>query len=261
MSLKRIRSLIIDDDPFIHNLLRDKLQQHIPQVEVVATANSGEEGLQAIEHFKPEVIFLDVEMPDMTGFEMLQKLNAIPFQIIFITSYRHYAIKAIRFNALDYLTKPIDLGELKNAIKRCRAKLGNASENNPLKQALINLKTKNAADQTLILHTQEGSLHIQLSQIIRIEGERNYSRIYLVNQKKKIASKTLKDLEEILDDKGFFRCHKSHLINARHILAYPTRYSLMLSDQTLIPVARRKREAFRDWHDRMVDNPVKTLTQ
>jgi len=122
MQHNKIKCLIIDDDPFIRDLLQDKLSQYLPEVEVLTTASSGLEGLQKIAHYQPDLVFLDVEMPDMTGFEMLFKLEDISFETIFITSYSHYAIKAIHFDALDYLVKPIDLGELKAAIKRYKKK-------------------------------------------------------------------------------------------------------------------------------------------
>jgi two-component system LytT family response regulator len=188
-------------------------------------------------------------MADMTGFEMLAQLETINFQTIFITSYSHYAIKAIRFNALDYLVKPIDLGELKQAIKRYKSNIKENKRPDNIQQALTNLKTKNAADQTLILQTQEGELRLVLKDIVRIEGERNYSYIYLANNKKKLASKTLGDLEELLNDKGFFRSHKSHLINHTHIKSYPNSVTIILSDDTEIPIARRKKEAFKLWYE------------
>ncbi len=140
MQTEKIRSIIIDDDPFIHDLLQDKLNLYLPEVTIMANAFNGKEGLEKIETFQPDLVFLDVEMIDMTGFEMLMQMEKIPFQTIFITSHTHYAIKAIRFNALDYLIKPIDLEELKNAINRYKK---NSKENNPqenLKLALQNLK-------------------------------------------------------------------------------------------------------------------------
>ena len=249
MQTEKIRSLIIDDDPFIRDLLQDKLNQYFSEVEVMTTASSGTEGLQKIATYKPDLIFLDVEMADMTGFEMLAKLDKINFQTIFITSYSHYAIKAIRFNALDYLVKPIDLGELKQAINRYKENIKENKRPDNISQALANLKTKNASDQTLILQTQEGEMRLVLKDIVRIEGERNYSYIYLANNKKKLASKTLGDLEELLNDKGFFRCHKSHLINHSHINSYPNSITILASDGTEIPIARRKKEEFKLWYE------------
>ncbi len=249
MSSSKIRSLIIDDDPFIQDLLKDKLGQYFPEVEVVGSATSGARGLELIEAQQPDLIFLDVEMADMTGFEMLARLNDIYFQTIFITSYSHYAIKAIRFNALDYLLKPIDLGELKQAIKRYKSNVEKDRFPDNIQQALINMNTKKVADQTLILQTQEGELRLVLKNIIRVEGERNYSYIHLANSKKKLTTKTLGDLEELLGDKGFFRCHKSHLVNFSFIKSYSNSTTILLSDDTELPVARRKKEEFKDWYE------------
>lgn len=240
--------MIIDDDPFIQDLLQDKLSQFVPEVELAGMASSGEEGLQLIKTCQPDLVFLDVEMTDMTGFEMLTQLDAVSFQTIFITSYSHYAIKAIRFNALDYLVKPIDLGELKQAINRYQQNIENSQRPNHIRQALKNLSTKNVSDQTLILRTQEGDLHLTLKDIIRIEGERNYSYLYLTNSKRKLTSKTLGELEELLEDKGFFRCHKSYLVNHTHIASYLNSFSVLLSDGLEVPISRRKREIFKRWY-------------
>lgn len=216
----------------------------------MAMASSGEEGLEKIKNYQPELIFLDVEMADMTGFEMLAKLEEINFQTIFITSYSHYAIKAIRFNALDYLVKPIDLGELKAAIKRYKKKVEINDSSINIKQALFNLKAKNDADKKLILQTQEGEMRLPLKNIIRAEGERNYSYIYLANGKRKLTTKTLGDLEDLLNDKGFFRCHRSHLINLLHIQSLPNSIAVLLSDGTEVPISRRKKEEFKNWYER-----------
>lgn len=251
--MNKIKSLIIDDDPFIRDLLQDKLDQYFPEVEVLSMASSGTEGLQKIKTFQPDLIFLDVEMADMTGFEMLAQLVDIKFQTIFITSYSHYAIKAIRFSALDYLVKPIDLGELKEAINRYKSFRKKNTTPNKIKEALYNLQTVNSSEKLLTLQTQEGELQMMLKNIIRIEGERNYSFIYMTNQKKKLASKTLGDLEELLTDKGFFRCHKSHLINFSHIQSYPNSTSVVLSEGTNIPIARRKKEEFKTWWETYQD--------
>lgn len=247
MSEEKIKCLIIDDDPFMRDLLSDKLNQHIPEVEILAKATSGTEGMEMIQNHKPELIFLDVEMLDMTGFEMLAKIKEITFEIIFITSYSHYAIKAIRANALDYLIKPIDLGELKTAIKsyKTRALKSSQTKNGSMQNRAANSFSLN----NLILQTQEGELHLSLTDIIRIEGERNYSFIYLTNNKKKLVSKTLSGLEELLSENDFFRCHKSHIVGANHIVSAPRAYSIELSDAVKVPVSRRRKDAFNVWFE------------
>lgn len=242
-----INCLVIDDDEFIQDLLSDKLEVHFPELQILAKAKSGSEGIEAISNHKPQLIFLDVEMLDMTGFEMLSKIDAIDFEVIFITSYSHYAIKAIRFNALDYLIKPIDLGELKKSIQRFKTRTSKNLGRAKVQTAIQNLASENHQDQKLILQTQEGELFFSLKDIVRIEGERNYSYIHLANNKKKLVSKTLLDLENLLDDKGFFRCHKSHIINRNYIMEGPNRIHIKLRDELVVPLSRRKKEAFKVW--------------
>lgn len=248
MSFHKITCLIIDDDPFIRELLLDKLDQYFPDIKVLSAVNSGEKGMQEISKLNPELIFLDVEMADMTGFEMLSQLSEINFQTIFITSYSHYAIKAIRFNALDYLLKPIDLGELKKAIKRFKAYNKVELQKENLSLALKNVANKNVSNHMLNLKTQDGDLRLVLNDIVHIEGERNYSYIYLKNGSKKLVTKTLIELEELLDSKGFYRCHKSHLINAKHITSYTNGNLIQLSQTITIPVSRRKKKPFLEWY-------------
>lgn len=246
----QIKSLIIDDDPFIQQLLKDKLNQFFSEIIILDTASNGLEGLKKINFYQPELLFLDVEMTDMTGFEMLSRLEHISFQTIFITSYSHYAIKAIRFNALDYLLKPIDLGELRGAIRRYKIKAKTKQAPTNVQQAIQNMKTKQVSHQKLTLQTQEGELRLMLKDIIRIEAERNYSYIFLTKNRKKLISKTLSNFEELLADKDFFRCHKSHLIN-RHHIQNSNSYMLTTSDGIDIPIARRKKEVFKKWYEQL----------
>ena len=246
--IQPIACIIIDDDPFIQDLLQDKLQQHFLEIKVVGIGKNGQEGIQQINDLKPHLVFLDVEMSDMTGFELLSQLPSIDFKVIFITSYKHYAIKAIKFNALDYLLKPFDLGELKNAVKRFKESQRQDATNTTIQRALSNLKSKTSADQTLALRTQEGELYLALKNIISIEGDRNYSRIHLTQNRSELVSKTLSTLEELLEDKDFFRCHKSHLVNKLHIISEPKALTVTLSNQTTVPVSRRKKDAFKEWY-------------
>lgn len=249
MKSDKIKCLIIDDDPFIRELLQDKLIQYFPEVHLLSMACSGHEGLQKIASFQPELIFLDVEMADMTGFEMLAQLSDITFQTIFITSYSHYAIKAIRFNALDYLLKPIDLGELKKAINRYKKHINTKPNQENLVLALRNMNAKNIADHMLVLKTQDGALKLILKDIVHIEGDRNYSYIHLKDGSKKLVTKTLNDLEELLDSKGFYRCHRSHILNREHIINYTNGTKVELSNTIIIPVSRRKKKQFIEWFE------------
>lgn len=248
MNSEKIKCLIIDDDAFIRELLQDKFDQYFPELEVLSRASSGREGLQKIAAYKPDLVFLDVEMTDMTGFEMLAQLSEVNFQVIFITSYSHYAIRAIRFNALDYLLKPIDLGELKKAIKRFKDHTRRKPQKVNIALALRNSSTENVADHMLILKTQDGALKLILKDIVHIEGDRNYSYIHLQNATKKLVTKTLSDLEELLDSKGFYRCHRSHILNREHIVKTKG-ISVELSNNVQVPISRRKKKQFLEWFE------------
>jgi len=242
----KIKSLIIDDNSFVIDLLSDQLRQFHPDVEVMGIAKNGTDGLTKINLFKPDLIFLDIEMDDMSGFDMLSQLEDITFQTIFITSHSHYAIKAIRFNALDYLLKPIDKQELSQAIKRHTSSAALQENKAQVKQALINLQTKNVEDQSFLLQTQKGTLRLFLKHIVKIEGERNYSYIHLADNTKVLSSKTLGHFEDILSEKGFFRCHRSILINRYHIDHLGT-HDFILKDQSKIIVSRRRKSEAKSW--------------
>ncbi|MFK5855449.1 MAG: response regulator [Bacteroidota bacterium] len=243
----KVRSLIIDDNSFIINLLSDQLRQNHPEIELLGYAKSGTEGLNKIRTLKPDLIFLDVEMDDMTGFDMLTRLDDISFQTIFITSHSHYAIKAIRFNALDYLLKPINERDLARAIKRHSSKSILPENKNHVHKALINLQTKKVEDQTLFLYTQQGLLRLALKRITKIESDRNYSYIHLSNNTKVLSSKTLGYFEDILTEKGFLRCHRSFLVNHFHIKTIRNQDSFLLQDNSTVPISRRRKSEVKSW--------------
>lgn len=240
-----IRSIIVDDNPFNIEVLSDLLLEDASKVKLVGTAKNGKEALDLIESEQPELVFLDVEMPDMNGFEVLAALKEINFQTIFVTAHSHYAIQAIRFNALDYLVKPINPNELQQAIRRYRSN-GKTDYQNQIKNALQNMDKKNTLDQVLFLPTQEGGIKMALRDIIKIEGDRNYSTFYLSTNKTKISSKTLGHFEEILKDKSFFRCHRSYIVNRYHIESIK-KDTFLLKDASEIPISRRRKAAAKAW--------------
>ncbi|WP_223034248.1 LytR/AlgR family response regulator transcription factor [Hanstruepera marina] len=241
--MKTFKALIVEDNAFMAAVLQDLLQLHSKEISVLSVANSGKKALEMIVATKPNVVFLDIELPDMTGFELLNKLPEINFKTIFTTAHSHYAIKAFRFNALDYLVKPVNEEELKEAVKR----LGNSKDKTEeIKTALSNLKAKSVDDQKLILPTQQGTFRIALKQIIYIESERNYSYIHIVNGKKELSSKNLAYFEEILKDKAFFRCHRSYLVNKRYIKAI-SHDAFILKNGFELPISRRKKTEAKDW--------------
>jgi two-component system LytT family response regulator len=243
----KIKSLLIDDNTFIANVLLDQLKENHTEIEVLSIAKNGKEGLEKIKLLKPDLIFLDIEMPDMTGFEMLNQLDTINFQTIFITSHSHYAIKAFRFNALDYLVKPIEEKELASAIRKLSIYKGKSRNHNKIQKALENIKAKNVSDQALFLQTQNGMIRLPLKQIVKIEGNRNYSDIYLSDNTKLLSSKALGYFEDILSDKHFFRCHRSYLVNGAFINGIKKTSHFLLKNDTEVPISRRKKNTAKSW--------------
>ena len=241
--MKPIKALIVEDNTFMATVLHDMLKQHAIDIAVLDIADTGNKALQLIASEKPNVVFLDIELPDMTGFELLQQSGDINFKTIFTTSHSHYAIKAFRFNALDYLIKPIKENELDEAIKRLLKSAGNNIE---VKHALSNLQSQSVEDQKLVLPTQNGTLRLPLKQITHIEGERNYSYIYLSNGSRELSSKNLAYFEDILIDKNFFRSHRSYLVNRYHIESLKTD-QFVLKNGLEISISRRKRAEADSW--------------
>jgi two-component system LytT family response regulator len=240
----KVKALLVEDNPFMATILSDLLQENHPEVEILGVAENGYEGLKKINQLQPDLVFLDIEMPDMNGFEMLREIGEINFQTIFITAHSHYAIKAFRFNALDYLVKPVNAEHLNQSIKRFKS---NRSTNAyQMQQALVNLSTENIEEQKLVLATEKGILHLPLKNIIKIESERNYSFIHLSDRKKELSSKTLSHFESILSDKGFFRCHRSFLVNRYHIDSVG-QDSFNLKDSSKVPISRRKKSEVKKW--------------
>ena len=241
--MKPIQALLVEDNAFMAAVLSDLLQQNASTIAVLGIAKTGKEALELIASLKPDVVFLDIELPDMTGFELLQQLDDINFQTIFTTSHSHYAIKAFRFNALDYLIKPIKESELDEAIKRILKSSSNSIE---VKNALSNIESQSVENQKLVLATQNGTLRLPLKQITHIEGERNYSYIYFANGSRELSSKNLAYFEEILTDKSFFRSHRSYLVNKYHI-EYLKNDHFGLKNGVEIPISRRKLTEANTW--------------
>lgn len=242
-SKEPLRALIVEDNAFMATVLQELLQEHAAAISVAAIAATGAEALQLIASGKPNVVFLDVELPDMSGFELLQQVADIHFQTIFTTSHSHYAIRAFRFNALDYLVKPVQESELDEAIRRLLKSANNGEE---VRQALSNLEAQPVENQKLVLSTQNGTLRLPLKHITHIEGERNYSYIYLSNGSRELSSKTLAHFEDILSDKRFFRCHRSYLVNRYPIEAIQNDH-FVLTSGVKIPISRRKKAEADAW--------------
>ena len=239
-----IRALIVDDEPYCGEVLTTLLQKYCPDVQVLATCFSGAEALKAIGEQQPDLVFLDVEMPRMNGFEMLEQLPAVNFHLIFTTSYDQYALKAIRFSAIDYLLKPIDREELQKAVQ----KVGQHVQR-PMTQQLEILLQKMAhpspAINKLALPTMEGLQMVTIDSIINCESDGNYTIVLLKNKQKLVVSRTLKDIEGLLDEHPFARVHHSYLVNLNEIEKYVKGEGgyLVMSNGSTIDVSRSKKES------------------
>ncbi len=209
------RAIIIDDESFSRQQLRLGLEDQALPIDIVAEANNGVEGLRQIEIHQPDLVFLNIEMPEMNGFEMLQKIKNPTFYIIFITSFDKYAIKAIRFSALGYLLKPIEQDELCAALQRFEQKsMMNFEQTKKYNNLLQSIKEQSFK---VTINTNEGTLYFDTDDILFLEGQSNYTKFYFINKKTLLTSQNLKNYENILDDYGFIRIHKSLIVNKIHI--------------------------------------------
>ena len=241
-----LTAVIIDDDESNISSLKEKLNRHCPQVQVIAACDNAIDAIDVIETKKPEVIFLDIEMPVMNGFVMLQQLNYKNFELIFTTAYDHYAIRAIRFSALDYLVKPIEIEELKNAVSKAEEKRNRGTPNPQLEILLEQMLTKHSDSLRIAIPTTEGLQFIKLKEIIYMEATGNYTFFYLKDKQKIIVCRTLKDFEEMLPGDTFLRIHHSYIINKEYVEKYIRGEGgqVVLSDGTTLDVAKRKKTEF-----------------
>jgi two-component system LytT family response regulator len=239
-----IKALVIDDEESAINVVKLLLQKYVPEITTIHTAIGSTQGLQLINEIKPDLLFLDVEMPLITGFELLEKFPNHSFDVIFITAYDHYAIKAIKFSALDYLLKPIDADELKLAVEKFLLKKNNAS-NKPLYDNLFYNLHQPETDYRLAVATLDGTFFYNPTEIIRCEAVGNYTRLYIKDKKNIIASRTLKEYEDILSDQQFLRVHRTHLVNIQYISSYTRDHELKMKDGSIVTISRRKWDSIK----------------
>jgi two-component system, LytTR family, response regulator len=241
-----LTAIIIDDESHSRNALKQKLANHCPELLLVAECADGEEGIQNIEQLKPDLIFLDVEMPRMNGFTMLQQLSNRNFELVFVTAYDYYAIKAIKFSALDYLVKPVEIEDLKLAVQKAMQKRQPSSGNERLELLLQNMMNEKKEQHRIAIPSMDGLQFINLDNIIYLEAQSNYTFIYLAGQHKITVSKTLKDFEELLPPAIFIRIHHSHIVNKNAVEKYIRGEGgqVVMSNGATLDVARRKKEEF-----------------
>ncbi|HET6226983.1 MAG TPA: LytTR family DNA-binding domain-containing protein [Bacteroidia bacterium] len=242
-----IKAIIVDDELGARESLSKMIEKNCKQLEVIAKADSMLAAFEAITTKQPDLVFLDIEMPNGNAFDLLEKFKEINFNIIFTTAYDHYAIKAIKFSALDYILKPIDPEELVEAVKRFEKK--QKGEPNVLdkqfKTLLSNVRPENKLKKVGI-PDGDGLVFINLADIIRCESDGNYTFFILTNGKKIIASRTLGEYEQMFTEDNFFRVHRSHLINLQHVKKYIKGEGgyVIMADDSQVEVSRRNKNEF-----------------
>lgn len=232
-----MKAIIIDDEEDARIVLEQMLKKHCPDVQVIAKAHSIETGIAAIQKLAPDLVFLDVELQPGNGFDILERLPNTNFEVIFTTAYDHYTLKAIKFSALDYLLKPLDIDELKEAVEKAHKKSSSFSR---ITNLLLNLKE--GKPKKICINCQDGIYYIDPEEIIRCEADANYTRFFLTENKTVTASKTLKDYDELLSEFNFIRVHHSHLVNLRHVKKYvKNEEGLLMSDGAVVGISTRKK--------------------
>lgn len=238
-----IRTIIIDDEKSSRETLSAFLKMYCPEIDLIAEADSAEQGIELLNKHAPDLLFLDVELPLGSGFDLLEAIDHTDFDVIFTTAHDQYALQAIKVCALDYLLKPINLAELKSAISKITMD-NRKTSGSQLSTFVENVGNINKQLSKIVLPTIDGFEVVHVNNIVRCQADKNYTIFVLENKTKVMVSKTLKEYEEMLTDFDFIRVHQSHLVNASHVQRYikGTGGYVKMSDDSIIEVSRRKKE-------------------
>jgi len=243
--MEMMKAILVDDELSSLQNLQQKITEFCPEIKIVATPGKPEEAIFLIRHHKPDVIFLDIEMPRMNGFRMLEELQNVDAEIIFTTAYNHYAIDAIRISAFDYLMKPISVEDLQSAVNRLMTKHKRQTQEK-LSVLKRSLQENRSQEDRIAIPTGEGMEFINIKNIVRIESRSNYSKLHLLSGQTLLVTRLLKDFEEMLLPYRFYRVHHSHVINLTYIEKYIRGEGgqVVMQNGDVIDVARRKKDEF-----------------
>jgi two-component system, LytTR family, response regulator len=243
---QKLNTIIIDDESDAVDFISSIISEYCPSLEVNGTAHNMRDGIQLIKEIKPELVFLDVEMPNGTGFDLLTHFPEKNFEVVFITAFNHYAIKAIKFSAVDYILKPINITEFIESVNKVIQKQSNKSfsGNENLEVLLENIRT--SMPTRLAIPTSDGREYLNPKEIIRIEADRSYSWFFINDKRKILVSKHLKEFQDLLNDRNFFRPHNSHLINLDFVKKYVRQDGgyIQMMDGFQVPISRTRKDLF-----------------
>jgi len=243
---KKLRTVVIDDEVDAVDFISSIIGEYCPGLEVAGRAHDVGQGVSIIKEINPDLVFLDVEMPQGTGFDLLSYFPEKEFDVVFITAFNHYAIKAIKFSAVDYILKPINITEFIEAVNKVIQKRTNNSQHGQdnLKILMENLRSSHPS--RLAIPTADGMEYLNPRDIIRIEADRSYSWFFLAGDRKILVSKHMKEFQDLLNDRYFFRSHNSHLINLRFVKKFVRRDGgyIEMTDGSQVPVSRNKKDLF-----------------
>jgi two-component system, LytTR family, response regulator len=239
-----MKAIIIDDEPDCVRLLELQLKRHCPNVTIIAATSNAQDGLVALLKTPPDILFLDIEMPHLNGFDLLEKVGNLTFQVVFTTAYDRYAVRAFKFSALDYLLKPIDPVELRAVVDRASQKIQIVQQQlDVLKQQLLSPRRSSR----IALPQLNGFIIADVDQILYCESDSNYTRFFMKNNEQYLICRTLGEVESLMEGYAFFRCHKQFMVNIDEIkrVTRDDGTTLELSNTKTIPVSRQKVDALK----------------
>jgi two-component system LytT family response regulator len=243
-----ITAVLVDDErPNLQNLAA-LLKTYCPQVSVIGMATETTEAAQLIRELQPDIVFLDIQMPGETGFDLLRGLDKQDFEVIFVTAFDQFAIQAMRFAAVDYLLKPVDINELQLAVSRAVGQLNLKQGSQQIRNLLQLLKNQNnREDQRIALSTMKETRFVNPEHIVRCESSNNYTTFYITGGEELLVSKPIYEFDDLLRGHGFIRCHQSHLVNKRYVKSWKKEYGdfLSLSEGPDVPISRGKKEGLK----------------
>ena len=242
--MQLIKTVIVDDEKPSREALMNYLREFCPNIQIVAECNSAKTAFKAITEHQPQLVFLDVEMPKGSGFDLLKMLSPISFKVIFITAFSNYAVQAFRFSAVDFLLKPVKISELKEAVEKVTNELEVKNSYLTVKALLANLSGQNTASDNLVINDVKGFSVIKTSEIIYCEADGYCTRFYLVGNTKINSSRNLKFYEELLPANQFFRTHHSFIVNLHHVKGYSYQEEILLADGLKCPLSAVNKHAF-----------------